>query len=78
MRVVPYGELSLPDQHVVNFRVGKRFTLKKFRLDANAELFNAMNVNTIIGMTDASGPSYDAVTGILPPRIVRLGATLSF
>ncbi len=78
IRVAPYGESSLPSQHIVNFRVGRRFTIKNFRLDANAELFNALNVNTIVGMNDASGPSYDAVTGIIPPRIVRLGATLSF
>jgi hypothetical protein len=58
--------------------VGKRFNIKNFRLDTNAELFNALNVNTITGMNDVSGPSYSAITGIMPPRIVRLGATLSF
>jgi hypothetical protein len=78
MRVAEYGEEHLPHQHIVNFRVGKRFNIKNFRLDANAELFNALNVNTITGMNDASGPSYDAITGIMPPRIVRLGATLAF
>lgn len=78
MRVAEYGEEHLPHQHIVNFRVGKRFNIKNFRLDANAELFNALNVNTITGMNDASGPTYDAITGIMPPRIVRLGATLAF
>jgi hypothetical protein len=78
MRVADYGEEHLPHQHIVNFRVGKRFNIKSFRLDANAELFNALNVNTITGMNDASGPTYDAITGIMPPRIIRLGATLAF
>ena len=78
VRMEEFGASSLPDLHSVNLRVGKRFTLGRFRIDTAADLFNVFNANTEIGVNYASGPTYGAITGILPPRVLRLGATLSF
>jgi hypothetical protein len=78
IRMEEFGAQSLPDLHSVNFRVGKRFSLGRYRIDTAADLFNVFNANTEVGLNYASGPTYGAITGILPPRVLRLGATLSF
>lgn len=78
VRMEEYGTQALPALHTVNVRVGKRFTLKRYRFDFAADLFNAFNANTVTGQTFASGPTYGSITEIFSPRIVRLGATMSF
>jgi len=72
------GAQALPDLHSVNLRLGKSFRIGQYRLDFNADLFNAFNVSTVRAQTFASGPTYGAITSIFSPRIVRIGTTLSF
>ena len=74
-----YGDRRLDNQNVLNWRASKKFALGgQKRLEVMADLFNALNSNTVLAMTVASGPSFGAITSITPPRIVRLGATFSF
>jgi hypothetical protein len=74
-----YGDRRLDNQNVINWRASKKFSLGgQKKLEVMADLFNALNSNTVLAMTVASGPSFGAITSITPPRIVRLGATFSF
>jgi hypothetical protein len=74
-----FGDRRLDNQNSLNVRASKKFVLgNSWRLEGTFDLFNALNANTVTAMTVASGPSFGAVTAIVPPRIVRFGATLSF
>jgi hypothetical protein len=44
----------------------------------DADLFHALNSNVALDAAAASGPSFGKITSIVPPRIARLGVTLSF
>ena len=78
VRMEPFGARKLPALHSVNFRVAKRLTLARMRVDLSTDIYNLFNVNTATGTTYAAGPSFGAITGILSPRVARVGATVSF
>lgn len=74
-----FGARRLPSQNSLNWRASKRFALGgSKRLETTVDLFNALNASTITSMAVASGPTFGTINSILPPRIVRLGATFSF
>jgi hypothetical protein len=73
-----YVERRLPSQHFTSIRVGKRFNVRQVALDFNLNVDNVLNANTITGLNNAAGPTFEAITGILPPRILRLGTTVAF
>jgi hypothetical protein len=78
LRLEPYGAHRLPNTVMVNFRVSKNFRFGGKEVAFNFDLFNALNSNTASGVTAASGPSYGNITGILPPRIARIGGQFRF
>lgn len=74
-----FGDRRLANQNSLNWRASKRFAVGGQRkLEITADLFNAFNANTVLAMTVASGPSFAAITAIMPPRIIRIGATFNF
>jgi hypothetical protein len=74
-----YGDRRLPNQNSLNWRASKRFNAgSQRRIELTVDLFNALNANTVLAQTVASGPSFGAITAIMPPRILRFGATFSF
>jgi hypothetical protein len=75
----PFGASQLPTLTSVNWRASKRLALpNKQRLELVIDLFNALNANTVTSQSFVSGPTYGAISAIVPPRIVRLGVTYSF
>ena len=48
------------------------------RLDANIDLYNVFNANTILGRVNTYGPRWGLPTRILPGRMVQVGARLTF
>ena len=42
------------------------------------DLFNALNANDATAHSMRSGPTYNQITAILPPRVARFGVTYSF
>jgi hypothetical protein len=74
-----YGASRLPTLTSLNYRASKRFSLSRaMRLELVVDLFNALNANTVTAQSIVSGPTFGAISAIVPPRIVRLGATFSF
>jgi hypothetical protein len=79
LRMEPYGAQRGPAINILDLRLGKRFSLggtRWFEVDVN--VFNALNANTPTAITVASGPAFDYFTSIVPPRVGRIGARLSF
>lgn len=72
------GAMREPNLNVLNLRAAKKFTVGRNRLNVDIDLFNVLNVNTPTAITTASGPTFGAFSDIVPPRILRLGATFAF
>ncbi len=68
----------LPTQNLLNFRVEKRQKIGPGTASFQFDLFNVTNTNVEMGVTTRSGPSFGQITGIIPPRVVRLGVSYSF
>ncbi|MBP6716466.1 MAG: hypothetical protein KA205_06360, partial [Acidobacteria bacterium] len=73
-RFKPTSLLDLGAQKVINFRGGKN------RLKLMLDAFNIFNVNTILGYTsnNRSLATFSAPNSIVPPRVFRIGASISF
>jgi hypothetical protein len=79
VRLERFGARRTPQQKILNFRVAKEFSILSGKsIEVNAELFNALNTNVPVDMVVDSGPSFGAITSIVPPRIGRLGVLLRF
>jgi hypothetical protein len=79
LRLEPLGARRLPPQKVLNVRLSKFVDFGAGRrVTLDADLFNALNSNVALDAAAASGPSFGKITSIVPPRIARLGVTLSF
>jgi hypothetical protein len=55
------------------FRVNGRVQIRP-----EAGLFNLLNANPVLSVTNTFGPAFDRVNSILDPRLVRLGLTARF
>jgi hypothetical protein len=78
---IPLEELGAqrnPDQHVVNLRAARSFRTGVRRLELSFQLFNLFNANAATDVRYVSGPTYHAISEILPPRVARFGVEYSF
>ena len=68
-----------PDIHVVDLRVEKEFRLSDVGLTLGVDVFNAFNESYVLQRQSilATNTS-DHVVEILSPRVLRVGARLSF
>ena len=65
--------------NLLDLRLEKRLPLGTGRqLRAMVNVYNALNVNTVLGTTTASGPNFGRVTSIVLPRIVDFGVGFTF
>ena len=55
------------------FRMGSRV-----RLQANLDLYNALNANTIVGVNNTYGTAWRRPTVILDARLIEFGGQLTF
>jgi hypothetical protein len=79
MNVEPIGERRLPVSHQLDMRFEKTFNLNKGqKLAVRANIFNILNMNTVLNVTRLSGPSFNKPTSIMDPRITEIGFTYSF
>jgi hypothetical protein len=78
---IPLEELGAQrnqDQHVVNLRAARPFRMGVRRVEFSFQVFNLFNANTATDVRYVSGPTYHAISEILPPRVARFGAEFSF
>ncbi len=74
------GSRGLPWLHMWDIRLEKIFRIAQFNLGLVADIFNVLNVNTTTAVETLSSSSatFEAVTGIMDPRIIRLGIRISW
>ncbi|MFW6198801.1 MAG: hypothetical protein ACOC5E_03155, partial [Acidobacteriota bacterium] len=73
----PRGEERLDAVTTIDLRAGKEFELGPGRLGVYGDLFNLTNENTITGIAN-TGAAFGTPTGILGPRLFRLGFRYEF
>lgn len=79
LRMEPLGAERLPSTKLVSLRAEKRFQMRNSRrLGVQFDLYNALNANDATAMSFRSGPTFDQITAILPPRVARVGLTYTF
>ena len=78
IRLEPFGARQEPHQTTFNARVGKKLTLSRRALNVSFDVLNVTNSNAITAVTYVSGPSFGRVSDIVPPRTLRVAATLDF
>jgi hypothetical protein len=73
------GSLYLPRWNQLDLRFAKRFKLPRSgNWQVQADLFNTLNAHPILAVGTLQGPSLNAPTQALQPRILTLGAQLHF
>ncbi|MBI2835974.1 MAG: hypothetical protein HYX76_16275, partial [Acidobacteria bacterium] len=79
LRLEPFGTRREPNLNVLNLRGSKTLALnRRVRVTLDVDVFNVLNANSAAQIRYVSGPSFGAITQILPPRIGRFSATLTF
>ena len=77
VRVEPLDANRAPNVSIVDFRFDKSFRMRNTRLTAMVDIFNVANYGTVTDYRETT-VNYREVTGILDPRVVRLGVRFSF
>ena len=62
----------------IDFRVSRRFQLNQTRIEPQFNIYNLTNANDVVSQTTRYGPAWQNVTGVLPPRMVKLGVQIDF
>jgi hypothetical protein len=75
--VEPADANRAPNVSIIDFRLDKSFRMKNTRLTAMFDIFNTANYGTVTAWRSTT-VNYQEVTGILDPRVVRLGVRFSF
>lgn len=76
--LIPPGSKYLDRYNQVDFRVGKRFRLGNKSLDANLDIFNALNTNVVLRVTETFGAALDRPLEIPLARLFRVSASVRF
>jgi outer membrane receptor protein involved in Fe transport len=78
IRVEDPAARRLPTQNILNLRLEKRQKIGPGTAAFQLDVFNVTNTNVETGVTARSGASFGQITGIIPPRIARLGVSYTF
>jgi hypothetical protein len=63
---------------VLDLRLEQAIKIGDGRLTEIVDVFNVFNWDTVTNFTTISGPNWEQVLGLLPPRAVRVGADRRF
>jgi hypothetical protein len=75
--VEPNNSNRAPAVSILDFRFDKSFRMRSTRLTAMLDVFNTPSYGTVTAWRSTT-VNYQEVTGILDPRVVRLGVRFSF
>jgi hypothetical protein len=62
----------------IDFRLSRRFEVNHMRVEPQFNIFNLTNANDVVSQTTRYGASWLNVSGVLPPRMVKLGVQVDF
>lgn len=75
----PFGESRYDTFQMVDARVAKRFNFGRRSIEGSLDIFNVGNVNTVLTRNlNQAASTANQVTGIVAPRVLRLGVRVMF
>ncbi len=75
----PFGSRRLPNLNLLDFRVDKKFRLHgSRRVGVLLNLYNVLNANTVVSVTNRAGANFARPTAIVKPRVLEFGASYDF
>jgi hypothetical protein len=79
LRMQPFGAQHGPVIELINLRAAKTLALTdSLSIEATAALFNLFNTSAATSTSYLTGPTYQHITGIVSPRVGRVGFELRF
>jgi hypothetical protein len=77
-RLGPFGQFQGPVVSVLNLKVAKQFHLhERILLEPNLQIFHVLNTSAAMSTSYALA-TFGAVSNIVSPRVLRIGASFSF
>ena len=77
--LVPLGDNRLPAFHDVDLRLDKSVKLKTTKITLSADVFNALNADTIQSIRRTqNATNANLISSLVAPRVIRFGAHLSW
>jgi hypothetical protein len=74
-----FGAARLPATRSLDMRIGKRLKLGPTTVNVDLDIFNILNSATVLGRQYSKNSSkYTQVVEIMQPRIMRIGAKVTF
>jgi hypothetical protein len=75
----PFGTSRYGTLKTLDFRVGKRVAFGRRSVEASVDVFNVGNVNTVLTRNlNQAAATANQVTGIVAPRVLRVGVRVVF
>ncbi|MGC4081153.1 MAG: hypothetical protein QM736_03320 [Vicinamibacterales bacterium] len=62
----------------VDWRITRQFNAGRYRLQAQFDVYNALDSSAVTGLNTRFGPQWLRPTGILPGRVVKFGTQIDF
>ena len=79
LRVEPTGSLRLPHLNLLDLSIQKGFRLRQgHRVALRLNVYNVLNINSVITQVVQSGRSFLRPTAIVPPRIAEVDVSYRF
>lgn len=79
LRMQPFGEQRGPAIQVADLRLAKNFEIwKSASLQANGGVYNVFDTSAATSTSYLTGPTYQHITGIVSPRVGRVGLEFRF
>ena len=79
LRMEPFGAQRGPTIQIANMKFAKNIIYReRFKAQANFQVFNIFNSSAATSTSYLTGPTYQHITGIVSPRVARVGLQFSF
>ncbi len=78
VRLEPNDESRYDKWMMLDLRFGRVFRVAGRRVEPFVDLYNLLNVNTVLSEVTTIGPNLGVVSATINPRLVRLGGKVSF
>ena len=79
LRMDPFGSERGPMISITNVKIAKNIKLReRLKLQLNAQVFNLFNTSSATSTSYLTGATYLHPTGIVSPRVARIGMQVSF
>ena len=72
------GDERLPSVTLIDLRISRSFRFGPRRIEPTFDIFNLGNASTVTSLVSGVGTTYLAPTGIVSPRIMKVGLAINF